>query len=48
MDMTSTLPVKSADIDQAANVVAPFAVRTPLLSFPILDARVGTRVFLKA
>jgi threonine dehydratase len=47
MDMTSTLPVKSADIDRAASVVAPFAVRTPLLSFPVLDACVGTKVFLK-
>ena len=28
-------------------MVAPFAVRTPLLSFPVLDERVGTRVFLK-
>jgi threonine dehydratase len=47
MDMSSTLPVKSADIDLAASVVAPFAVRTPLLSFPVLNARAGTRVFLK-
>jgi threonine dehydratase len=46
-DMTSKLPVNSADIDLAASVVAPFAVRTPLLSFPVLNARVGTRVFLK-
>ena len=28
-------------------MVAPFAVRTPLLSFPVLNERVGTRVFLK-
>src|ERR1700756_701441 len=41
------LPVNSADIDLAATVVAPFAVRTPLLSFPVLDARVAARVFLK-
>jgi threonine dehydratase len=47
MDMSSTLPVKSADIDRAASVVAPYAVRTPLLSFPVLDARMGTRVFIK-
>src|SRR5215470_18068305 len=46
-DMTLKLPVSSADIDRAASVVAPFAVRTPLLSFPVLDAHVGTRVFLK-
>jgi threonine dehydratase len=37
----------SADIDAAARVLAPFAVRTPLLSSPALDERVGTRVFLK-
>jgi len=46
-DITSKLPVNSADIDLAANVVAPYAVRTPLLSFPVLDEAVGTRVFLK-
>src|SRR5271154_7092408 len=42
-----SLPVSSADIDAAARVLAPFAVRTPLLSSPALDERVGTRVFLK-
>jgi threonine dehydratase len=41
------MPVSAADIDTAARVVAPFAVRTPLLSFPVLDERVGTKVFLK-
>src|ERR1044072_7481568 len=40
-------PIGAADIEAAAKVVAPFAVRTPLLSFPVLRARVGTRVFLK-
>src|SRR5689334_23748557 len=40
-------PIAAADIEAAARVVAPFAVRTPLLSFPVLDERVGTRVFLK-
>ena len=44
---SSTLPVTPSDIDAAARVVAPFAVRTPLLSFPILNERVGTKVFLK-
>src|SRR6202045_1954322 len=43
----SSLPVSSADIDAAAGVVAPFAVRTPLLSFPVLDERVGAKVFVK-
>jgi len=41
------LPVTPADIDAAARVIAPYAVRTPLLSPPILSERVGTRVFLK-
>ncbi len=41
------MPVGPADIDAAARVLAPFAVRTPLLSSPALDERVGTRVFLK-
>src|SRR5246500_3850380 len=43
----ATLPVSSTDIDAAARVLAPFAVRTPLLSPPVLNDRVGTRVFLK-
>jgi threonine dehydratase len=49
-DMTEQAPqaaVAAADIDAAARVVAPFAVRTPLLSFPVLNERVGTKVFLK-
>ncbi|QWG25139.1 threonine/serine dehydratase [Bradyrhizobium sediminis] len=41
------LPVTPADIDAAARVLAPFAVRTPLLSPPVLSERMGTRVFLK-
>jgi threonine dehydratase len=41
------LPVNSADVDAAARVLAPFAVRTPLISSPALDERVGARVFLK-
>src|SRR3954470_7210665 len=39
--------VSPADIDAAARVLAPFAVRTPLLSSPALDERTGARVFLK-
>ena len=46
-EQSPTLPVTSADIDAAARVLAPFAVRTPLLSSPALDERAGTRVFLK-
>jgi threonine dehydratase len=48
--MTEPAPiavVNAADIDAAARVVAPFAVRTPLLSFPVLNERAGTKVFLK-
>jgi threonine dehydratase len=41
------LPIGPADIDAAARVLAPFAVRTPLLSSPALDERVGATVFLK-
>jgi len=41
------LPVTSADIDAAARVIAPYAVRTPLLSPPVLNERMGTKVFLK-
>ncbi|MFB9265814.1 threonine/serine dehydratase [Bradyrhizobium erythrophlei] len=46
-DIASKPPVAAADIDAAARVVAPFAVRTPLLTFPVLNERVGTKVFLK-
>ncbi|GIQ75179.1 threonine/serine dehydratase [Bradyrhizobium sp. RD5-C2] len=46
-DITLNPPVAAADIDAAARVVAPFAVRTPLLTFPVLNERVGTQVFLK-
>src|SRR6201987_3517823 len=45
--MLSALPVSAADVDAAAAVVAPFAVRTPLLSAPVLNERIGTRIFLK-
>jgi threonine dehydratase len=46
-DPFPNLPVSSTDIDAAARVLAPYAVRTPLLSPPALNERVGTRVFLK-
>jgi threonine dehydratase len=47
MTIHPSSPVGPADIDAAAHVLAPFAVRTPLLSSPALDERTGTRVFLK-
>ena len=43
----SHAPVSSADIDAAAEAIRPFAIRTPLLSPPVLCERVGARVFLK-
>src|SRR3954451_4352218 len=46
-ERASNLPVSPADIDAAVRVLAPFAVRTPLLSSTALDERVGDRVFLK-
>src|SRR5258707_10233797 len=47
MNPPAALPVTPSDIDAAARVVAPFAVRTPLLSPPVLNERIGTKVFLK-
>src|SRR5690242_2677883 len=41
------LPVTPADIDAAAKVIAPYAVRTPLLWHPVLNERLGTKVYLK-
>jgi threonine dehydratase len=46
-DVLSTLAVSAADIAAAAQVLKPYAVRTPLLSSPALDALTGARVFLK-
>src|SRR3954451_20756631 len=46
-ERASNLPVSPADIDAAVRVLAPFAVRTPLLSSTALDERVGDRIFLK-
>src|SRR5690242_3629396 len=41
------LPISAADIDAAARVIAPYAVRTPLLPSPALDALTGGRIFVK-
>src|SRR5258705_11342209 len=38
----------AADIDAAAGRLAGVALRTPLISSPVLDAAIGARVFLKA
>src|SRR4051794_39623281 len=37
-----------ADVEAAAKTLSGVAVRTPLLNFPVLDERLGARVFLKA
>jgi threonine dehydratase len=47
MTNTEKLPVTPADIDAAATVIAPYAVRTPLLWSPALNERISARVFLK-
>jgi threonine dehydratase len=44
---TRKLPT-SADVDAAAARLSGVALRTPLISSPVLDARTGGRVFLKA
>src|SRR5664280_3151292 len=44
---TKLLPA-AADIEAAAKRLSGAAVRTPLIDAPVLDERVGARVFLKA
>jgi threonine dehydratase len=46
-DFALRLPT-AADVDAAAARLAGVALRTPLISSPVLDARTGGRVFLKA
>jgi len=41
-------PPTAADVEQAARRLAGVALRTPLISSPVLDALTGARVFLKA
>jgi threonine dehydratase len=45
--MTELVLPTVADVDAAARVLAPVAVRTPLLTSPALDALTGGRIFLK-
>ncbi len=45
---TSPLLPTAADVDAAAARLAGVALRTPLISSPVLDALTGGRVFLKA
>ena len=44
----SMAPPTAADVDTAARRLAGVALRTPLISSPVLDAATGARVFLKA
>ncbi len=44
----NTILPTAADIEKAAKQLAGVAVRTPLISAPVLDEAVGARVFLKA
>src|SRR5437763_8409741 len=44
----SIAPPTAADIDTAARRLAGVALRTPLISSPVLDAATDARVFLKA
>ncbi len=45
--MTELVLPTAADVDAAARVLAPVAVRTRLLTSPALDALTGGRIFLK-
>jgi threonine dehydratase len=47
MSQSQDLPVTPSDIDAAAKVIAPYAVRTPLLSPAVLSERLGAKVFIK-
>ena len=47
IDPTPALPT-AADVDIAAGRLAGVALRTPLISSPVLDALTGGRIFLKA
>ncbi|HZP70752.1 MAG TPA: threonine/serine dehydratase [Pseudolabrys sp.] len=46
--LDNTILPTAADIETAAARLAGVAVRTPLISAPVLDEAVGARVFLKA
>ena len=45
-DKPELTPPTAADIDTAARRLAGVALRTPLVSSPVLDAATGARVFL--
>ncbi len=48
MSVFDKIAPTAADIEAAAKRLAGVAVRTPLINAPVLDERVGARVFLKA
>jgi threonine dehydratase len=48
MSDITVAPPTVADVEQAARRLAGVALRTPLISSPVLDALTGARVFLKA
>jgi len=48
MGLLDRIVPTAADIDAAAERLAGVAVRTPLINAPVLDERLGARVFLKA
>src|SRR5579872_2128813 len=49
MGIMETIKSPTADdVEAAARRLAGVAVRTPLISSPVLDERIGARVFLKA
>lgn len=41
-------PIELADVEEAAGRIAPFAVRTPVISAPPLSAVLGAKMFCKA
>jgi threonine dehydratase len=47
METVAALPT-AADVDAAAQRLRGVALRTPLITSPVLDGRTGARVFLKA
>jgi threonine dehydratase len=46
--LTGALPVRFADVEAAAKRIAGKAVKTPLLSFPLLEKALGFRLLVKA
>ncbi|MGE3144935.1 MAG: threonine/serine dehydratase [Pseudorhodoplanes sp.] len=48
MNTDSRILPTAADVAAAARTLAGIAVRTPLIASPVLDERLGARVFLKA